>query len=247
MATPQFAENQGLVHLQAKIGLKMAAAAGLACLDYEDMFQEASISFVIAAKGFDESAGIKFSAYYTKVCFSQFRRTIGVMTGVKNLNPDQRTEIAERKETNKKRAATGKSLLPDIDYKVTTVSFTPSNDEDADTLQDRLVSECPTPEQILEHKQELAAARAKLSPLAQLVVDWLQDPPPELVAELNKQLAHADICTEQRVRVVGLRHGLTVDNIGKFINMVGQGSVTDDDLVRVKTELRVMAQDLEVA
>ncbi|UUZ75403.1 hypothetical protein LP414_27185 [Polaromonas sp. P1(28)-13] len=88
-APPKFEDHIGIIHMQAKFGLKWAHGAGVR-MDYDDMFQEASLAFLAAAKGYDPETGLKFSTYFTKVAFSQFRQTIGVMTGVKNLNTTQR-------------------------------------------------------------------------------------------------------------------------------------------------------------
>lgn len=231
-----FKENVGLVHLQAKFGYKWAQGAGLS-LDYEDMFQEASVAFVLAAEGYDPDSGLKFSTYYTKAAFSQFRKTIGVMSGVKNLNPDQRAEIAERKLENKRRAAAALAPLPDCNYGLNPIMFSHigTRDEDGYIFEETIDSETSSPEEILEFKQLWEQATSELSPLAALVVEWLRDPPPELMKELHCQMLHADHLNEVGGRAFGLRNGLTVNNIGKFLKMVTD--VEEEELIKVKAEL----------
>ncbi|MEJ7805262.1 MAG: hypothetical protein WKG03_05000, partial [Telluria sp.] len=88
----RFQDNVGLIHLQAKKGFKWADGAH-SNLTYEDMYQVASIAFCIAAEGFNPDLGHKFSTYYSMVAFSEFRKEIGIMTGVKKLDQAQRDEI----------------------------------------------------------------------------------------------------------------------------------------------------------
>lgn len=239
-----FEENIGLVHTQAKFGFKWAQGAGLA-MDYEDMFQEASEAFLLAAAGYRPESGLKFSTYYTKAAFSQFRKTIGVMTGVKNLNPDQRAEIAARKEENKRRAAAAQAPLPDCNYGLSPVAFSHigAADEGGQVFEESLESEVASPEEMLEFKQQWEQATANLSPLAQLVVEWLRDPPPELLKELNCQMAHADRRNEHGLRAYGLRDGLTIANISKFLKLIS--NVSDGELMLAKAELEELTKCVE--
>ena len=241
-----FKDNVGLVHNQAKQGFKWAQGAGLA-LDYDDMFQEASLAFVLAAETYDPESGFKFSAYYTKAAFSQFRKTIGVMSGVKNLNTLQRNEIAARKALNKERLAQALPELPNCNYGLRPLYFSHMTDTDGgehrDSFESGLMSECQSPEEILEHKQEWEKATDKLSPLAQLVVGWLRNPPPALLKELAGQMAHADELNEHGIRVYGLRDGLSIQNIGKFLQMIS--NVPEGELMLVKAELLQLQKNAE--
>jgi|GEM_PF-2943809 len=236
-----FAEHVGLVHLQAKQGFRWAHGAGLA-MDYEDMFQEAALAFMLAAEGFDPNAGVKFSAYYTQVAFSQFRKTIGVMTGVKNLNPTQRKEIADRKAENARRRAAAERELPECNYGLSPVAFSHIgvDGEGERNFEESLVSEAASPEQLLEFKQEWETAVENLSPLAALIIEWLRDPPEELLRELHCQMAHADERNARGLRAVGLRDGLTVANIGKFLKLTS--NVTDRELMMAKAELEAVGK-----
>lgn len=245
-AAISFEENVGLVHLQAKNGFKWAAGAGTG-LSYEDMFQEASEAFLIAAAGFNPDAGVKFSAYYTQVAFSQFRKAIGIETGVKNLNPTQREEIAARKAENKRRASAALPQLPDMHYGISPVSFTDlgSHDEEgAAPFEQSLASDAMTPEEAFEIKQAWAHVSASLSPLAQLVVEWLKNPPPALMEELRKQEAHADHRVELGMRSkAALRDGVSIASVSRFLQLVS--GVSKTDLILVEDELMRAVKRIE--
>lgn len=148
MSALRYEDNVGLIHFQAKQGFKWAHNAGSG-LDYEDMFQIASTAFWIAAQGYNPESGHKFSAYFTQVAFSEFRREIGIMTGVKNLNEGQRAEIAARKEENKRRRETGQPELPEVNYGLAPVSFSeltaPGEEDVAMPFEASLASEGMTP------------------------------------------------------------------------------------------------------
>lgn len=244
---PQKFENHiGLVHLQTALGLRWANASGLR-MEYDDLFQEASLAFIAAAKGFDPDAGVKFSAYYTKVAFSQFRQTIGRMTGVKNLNGKQREEIIERKAENKRRGALALPPLKDMNYGLRPVQFSEmtSQDGEFEPFEETLVSTAKTPEQALEFKQEWEAATSKLSPLALLIVSWLSDPPPELMTELAKKRIHAEKCDEAGARLSGMRDGLSVNAVTKFLTMVNP-NIPNGQIALAKHELVEMVKQLEM-
>ena len=240
----RFQDNVGLVHLQAKRGFKWAQGAGLS-LDYDDMFQEASLAFVVAAEGFDPEAGLKFSTYFTKVAFSEFRKSIGLMSGVKNLNPTQRAEIADRNEENARRAAAAQEPLPNMNYGLNPIPFSAldaSGDDEGGIFESSLEGDAMTPEQILEFKQTFAQATGKLSPLARLVMDWLVDPPEEMVRELACQEAHADECVAQGKRSGIRRDGVTIASIGKFLCLTGE--VTKGQVILAEAELRRVAKQI---
>lgn len=239
----KFEDHIGLVHMQAKFGFKWAAGAGLSSMSYDDMYQEAALACLLAIEGYDPDTGLKFSAYYTKVAFSQFRKTIGQMTGVKNLNATQKAEICERKEENKRRGAAALPPLKDCSYGLRPMAFSDvlTDDEDSDGFDQSLASDARTPEELLEFKQNWNAAMAKLSPLAQLVVSWLKDPPPELLRELQGQDAHAARCIEQGVRRrQKSNEGISIHSIGKFLDMVTD--LPKNELLLVEAELMELAK-----
>jgi len=223
--------------MQAKRGLKWAQGAGLP-LDYNDMFQEASIAFLLAAEGYDPNAGVKFSAYYTMAAFSQFRKSIGIMSGVKNLNPGQREEIADRKAENARRIAAGERPLPECNYGLRPKLFSEmdGNDESSEftSFQDSLVSDAPSPESILAERQVGEEVLLKLSPLACLIAELLREPPEELLRELDCQLAHRHEANESGGAT--FNDGVTVKDVCRFLQVIAP-DLKDKDVRRAKTEL----------
>jgi hypothetical protein len=246
MAMPRFEDHVGLVHLQAKQGFKWAHGAGSG-LDYEDMFQVASAAFCIAAEGFNPDAGHKFSTYYSQVAFTEFRKEIGVMTGVKNLNEGQRAEILARKEENKTLRSQGKAEKPEMNYGLAPMHFSamtvPGDDESGTPFEATLASDSMTPEEQVEARQMWEQATANLSPLASLMVEWLRDPPDELLVELDAQRAHADQCNAIGKRTYGLRDGITIAAIGRFLQMIGD--VTKRELMLAEAELMKVVELIE--
>ncbi|MPQ56340.1 sigma factor [Duganella sp. FT27W] len=241
-------ENIGLVHFHAKRGFKWADGAGSG-LTYEDMFQVASLAFWTAVQGFNPDNGNGFAAYYGMVAYSEFRKEIGVMTGVKNLNPGQRSDIEARKQENARRRAAGEAQLPEMNYGLAPVSFGEigggNEDGDFTPFEDTLASPERTPEEIVEFRQQWELATAGISPLAELVIDWLRDPPPALQQELASQAAHADLITAAGGRAHGLRDGVSVKAVIKFLAMVGD--VSREELMMVEAELRGIVSKLEKA
>ena len=240
----RFQDHIGLVHLHAKKGYKWAEGAGCG-LDYDDLFQTASVAFCIAVDGFKPEMGLRFSTYYSTVVFSEFRREIGIMTGVKNLNPAQRSDIEARNEQNRQRAESGLAPLPACNYGIRATPFssmaTLFEDE---VFEDHLAGDMDTPEEELAFKQTWFAAIQSLSPLAQLMLDWLQSPPPELVREVEAQAAHADVRLARGLRgQKGGRDGVNLASIKKFLMLVAD--MPKEALMLAEAELMKVVQQLE--
>lgn len=243
--TVRFEDHVGLVHQQAKFGFRWADGAGCG-LSYEDMFQIASMAFLIAAEKYDPATGFKFSAYYTQAAFSEFRREIGIMTGVKNLNADQRAEIAARKEENTLRRQQGLPELPNVNYGLRAVSFTDLDHQDEDGhggYEESLASSARTPEEIVEFQQVWEEVTADLSPLALLMVEWLRNPPPELMRELAAQEAYADRALAAGKRPKGLRDGVSVATVKRFMALATDAP--KGELMLAEAELEKVVERIE--
>lgn len=235
-AAIRFEDHIGLVRLQARQGYKWACGAGL-LLSFDDMYQEASVAFLLAAKGFDPDKGVKFSAYYTMAAFSQFRKLIGIMSGVKNLNPAQRKAIADRKAENELLAAVGGCALPATAFGLRPKLFSEMDgDYESANFEESLVSDALSPESILENRQERQDALRRLKPLSRLIVEWLQDPPEALIRELTCQTAHRERFDAASIKPAMLQEGITVKDIGRFMQMVDP-SLTNEELREVDLEL----------
>lgn len=246
--TVRFQDHVGLVHQQAKFGFKWADGAGTG-LSYDDMFQVASVAFVIAANSFDPTRGIKFSTYYTQAAFSEFRREIGIMTGVKNLNVEQRAEIAQRKEENALRREQAKPELMNMNYGLRPVSFADLSSDSDDGWQspyeDTLASDMQTPEEIVAFQQVWDQVTADLSPLATLMVEWLRNPPPELMRELAAQDAYATRALAAGKRPKGMRDGVSVATVKRFMALATDAPKGELLLAEVELE-RVMKKIEEI-
>lgn len=244
----QFKDNVGLVHFQAKRGFKWASGSGLN-LSYDDMFQEASLAFVVAANGFKPEAGYKFSAYYTMVAFSEFRKSIGIMTGVKNLNKGQRAEIDARSEENSRLSLLGLPQLPNVNYGLAPVNMSSLGTLDGaegegESFEAGIASNARTPEDIYEAKQAWEAATVNLSPLAGLIAEWLRDPPPEMLKEFACQRAYAEECTAAGVRASS-DDGVSLKAVTKFMRLVGD--IPERQMLLAQAELLDAVKQIERA
>jgi RNA polymerase sigma factor (sigma-70 family) len=240
--------NIGLVHFHAKRGFARAQQAGVP-LTYEDMFQEASLAFVLSQRGFDPEAGVKFSAYFTRAAHTQFTKAIGKFTGIKRLNDTMKEEIAERDTENARRRARAEKELPSMRYDVVASNFSDivahRESDDGESFEQSLMADCQSPEEIVETKQLMEQAMADLSPLASLILDWLRDPPEAMLAELESQRAHAAVAEEAGVSVRGLDDGISLKNVRKFLTLMGE--VTERELVLAEAELRRAVKQIEEA
>ncbi|MFK3741019.1 sigma factor [Massilia sp. TN1-12] len=247
--TLSFKENIGLVHFHAKRGFARAQQAGVP-LSYDDMFQEASLAFVMATRGFDPEAGVKFSAYYTRAAHSHFSKAIGKFTGVKRLTDEMKEEVAAREEENARRRAAAQKELPSIQYGIGAQCFDdigrPGGEGSGDlSFEETIAGDFQSPEEIIETKQLMDRAMANLSPLANLMVDWLRDPPLELVNELRSQRAHAAVAEEVGVHARAMKEGLSLVTVKKFLTMLG--GATERELSMAECELRNAVKYIEEA
>lgn len=252
MQSLKYEDNIGLVHFQAKRGFAWAMKTGT-LLDYEDMFQEASMAFIAAADGYNPDCGVKFSAYYTRVAFSYFQKAVGIMTGVKSLSDKKRAKIQERQEENERRAAIALPRLPDINFNPPAIPFSEltvdmgaGGELDFVSFESTLMSDSLSPEEQLELREQAAYVMLDLSPLARLIIEWLTDPPEELLVELRAQAAHAEVCRSVGVRSrKGATDGVTIESISKFLKLVNE--VPDEMLIPATAELNRAAKQFQEA
>jgi hypothetical protein len=247
---PRFEDHKGLIHMQAMNGYRWAQGAGAGgVLDYNDMFQVASLAFYVAAAGYNPDSGHKFSTYYTQVAFSEFRKEIGIITGVKNLNEGQRAEIAARKEENGRRRAAGMRELPDIRYGLEPTQFSnmPLGDDIRDEPFEAALADRDgiDPATRIEQADLWAKEEAGLSPLARVIVDMLRDPPEQLLQEIAAKRAYADECTAFGKRAYGLRDGITLAAICDFLALIGD--LTKRELTMAQGELMRAVERIEKA
>jgi hypothetical protein len=245
---PRFEDHQGLIHLQAQQCLKMANL-NHAGFEYDDCFQEASIAFLKAAENYDPESGFKFSAIYSRYARNHFQKVIGVMSGVKNLNTGQREQIQLVRDENKRRAIAGEKLLDPPQWGLRPVPFSRlRSHEEGLPFEELLEADSESPEQKVERLEWVDKQLQRMSPLTQLVVSWLREPPPELVCELGKQSAHYQHAKEQGARAAtNMRDpDVSIDSIGRFLQLAG-APVDDTDLALVHAELGELVRQVETA
>ena len=165
------------------------------------------------------------------------------MSGVKNINPNERKLIESRKEENKVLLAEGKAKKPATILGIRTINFSAFATEDGDVFEESLVSDMSTPEEIFRRKQALALVIGTLSPLAELVVDWLRNPPEELMREISCRKAHMTLRENAGFRRTGPYPSVNLDMVFDFLKTIGD--VSTDEIKAVKAELKIMTDAYE--
>lgn len=213
----EFESNIGLVHVVARKCYGWAKALGVA-MDYDDVFQEVSLAYVTAQRGFNPQLGLKFSSYLTRAALNQMRKSIGAMTGMKRLTDADREALRVIKEENDRRALNGQPALSS--YMGLSVVYIEdmTSDEFGDPV-DMFVADMPTPEEEVIAKKEWDAVERSLSPLARMMAEMLRNPPSLLLEEINAQNAHMELAVSkgelQRIR----RATLNLKSIANFIQL----------------------------
>lgn len=156
-----YAENVGLVKQVAWKGYQRLIAIG-ATMEFDDLVQELSVTFVRAYDKFDESNGAKFSTYFVHAAYNDLNK------------------LAKRIEAE--RVDLGMRSIEEIDALV----------GEGGSLAERVASEAMTPEEIVERDSAIREIESRLTPVAALVMHWIIDPPDFLERELQAQQAHAD-------------------------------------------------------
>lgn len=206
-----YQENIGLVHHIARKLFGWTQSLNLP-MDYDDVFQEVSLAFVTAAANYDESQGVKFSAYLSRAAHNQIRKTVGVMTGLKRLNEEEKTKLAAAKEANETSDFIGLSFTSFEDMTGT---------EEGSALDIIPSSQVDTADSAL-FQSEWEREMKKMSPLAKAIIGLIQDPPKELVEELNCQYEHAKIAVSMRRAERAVRVFVSLRSVCDFLTkMIG--------------------------
>lgn len=160
-AADYFKANVGLVHTVSRQGFARLQSAGVA-MDYDDVFQEMSMVFLKAYEKFDATRGFKFSTYFFMAAYNR-------------LNSWAQGLIEER-----------------IKHGVVSIQEMNSSDDGEDfDLDQVLMADENTPEAQYQVTEFLEHVAKSLSPLAQLILVWVMQPPPELMTEVRKAEAYA--------------------------------------------------------
>ena len=193
-----YQENVGLVHSLARKGHARLMSAGVA-LDYEDVFQEMSVTFLKAYKMFDASKGFRFSTYF-------------YMAGLNRLNVWAQKMIEER-----------------LKHGVVSIQeLNASGEEEEFNLDEVLMPDEATPEAHCRVSEFLTHLHNTLSPLANLILAWVVTPPPEIITEVRKAEAYAHYGRKQGHNV-RCSVDITPRYVANFIRMISNVSQRETD------------------
>jgi hypothetical protein len=124
-------------------------------IEYDDLFQEASVAFMHSKRAFDPSKGVKFLTYLGYAASNRLSRFVG-------------DAIHDQMEMGSK-----------------CVSMDDMQEDEGAGLHEVLPDSNPGAEEILTVQQNIEERLSALSPLARRVIEMSISPPSELLAEFN--------------------------------------------------------------
>jgi len=130
-------------------------------VEYDDVFQEMSVVFLKAYKGFDATKGFKFSTYYFMAAYNK-------------LNTWAQKMIEER-----------------LEHGVVSIQELNHTDDGENSLEDVLMVDHTTPEAQYRVTEFLNHINENLTPLASLILAWVLQPPRQVMTEIRKAEANA--------------------------------------------------------
>lgn len=201
-----YSDNIGLIHLITKKLFGWTQSLNLP-MEYDDVFQEVSLAFVTAAAGYDDSLGIKFSAYLNRAAHNQIRKTVGVMTGLKRLNDGEKEELARMKEQKQTPEFMGLSYT----------SFEDMLNEDGGSVLDILPSPQIDPAEEAAFQSDWNKEVRALSPMARKIADIIKNPPVEFLEELECQYEHSMIAVNMNRADRAVKPFITLRSVSDFL------------------------------
>lgn len=158
-----YKDNTGLLHVVARKGYGRLQAIG-ASIDYEDLVQELSITFIRSFDLFDEMAGCKFSTYFMTAAYHEVNKIADAI-------------VAER-------VTNGVRSVEEIDS---------WSDEEGSSVEERIANEDATPYQVVAANQLTEMIFKRLSPLAVMIAKMAIHPPEFMELEFEAATAHAEV------------------------------------------------------
>lgn len=159
MAQHNFNDYKLLIGREAMKGYKRLMGNGVS-IDYEDVFQQMSMTFCVASEKFDPSKGYAFTTYLVRAIWHQF-------------NKWAESQIAYRQHCQ----SVEEHRLAD-------------EEGDGFSLYEILSNDASTPEQIVMHRRDSERAFNSMSEEARKVIEVLVSPPEELDKEWTALKAH---------------------------------------------------------
>lgn len=144
-------EHVGLIHNFARKGWGRMVQANVD-MDYEDVFQEMSLTYTKALNTYDPERGVGFTAYMGRAIWNDFNR------------------VAEKRIAEK------------VELGMTSIHALENDDDDNSWVDNILKSDVRSPQEELERKQEIVHKLRSLSQTAKFLVAQLVAPSPEVEA-----------------------------------------------------------------
>lgn len=166
--TALFAKHQGLLHKFSRAGYARLCKAGVE-IEYEDVYQHHAASFHMAYRKYDPTMGVGFPAYFGQACRNNFNKW------------------AER--LIREQMSLGLLRFSDM-----------RGEKDGDDPGEYLESDgdiAPSPEDRLDHKQQMEHNLRRLSREAKLVVLHLIQPSDDLRTSFDREVREALALREQ--------------------------------------------------
>jgi DNA-directed RNA polymerase specialized sigma24 family protein len=189
-----YADNLGLIHTVARKGYNRMYAIG-AGIDYEDLVQELSVTFIRAFNGMKDDRA-KFATYFTRSALNRINalaedfevERLGIKTTRNKILGVQVEVGVKPKDKWVKEVTQVHSGCSSVEE----MSDWNSDGEESSSPLSLIASDCGTPEQNVEAADTYQALMTSLSPLAAELTRMTIDPPDFIEREFEAQEAHAE-------------------------------------------------------
>lgn len=199
-----YADNTGLIHQVARKGYARMSAIG-ANLDYEDLFQELSITFIKSYEALDVERNGKFSTYFFMAARNRINalaedfemERLGLRTvRRKEIGADGQQVMSEDGKVGKwvrefSQVHAGLSSIEEMSDR--------SREDGCKSAVEIIASDCLTPDQEVELSDTLNSIMGNLSPLARMIMQYTIEPPDFIEREFSAQESHAEFAREKNL------------------------------------------------
>lgn len=238
-------ENMGLAKKLASMIDGRLRKVGVA-MQFADLEQEMVIQMLKTIEHFDESAGFKFSTLYYKIALTNFNREIDTII--------QREKPLFRIDSCVGRDGEGVNLeeVLDLGQILSEDMVAQFLEEEEDTSAwdevdiwalDNSSDVCINdPFEALAREQEAKQRIKNLSPLSQQILEWMNEPPKQLLKELRCVEAKKKYAREMGLRVEASSSDISFDMVSRVL--VDTGAFSKDEFASAKREIRRLAGEL---
>lgn len=235
-----YADNVGLIHVVARKGYGRLQGIG-ASVDYDDLFQDLSETFIKSFDGFDDDAG-KFSTYFITAARNKVNQIAeGYELDRMGVKTTRYKSSEIDTDTGKSKWKTRKEKIHAGAISVEEMAAHRNEDDDGASVIESIDSGMASPEQIVEAQQELDYMLGRLSPLAATMVELTINPPAFIEHELVANEAHAEFARSNgipRRNTASISVGFIADVLEKTTDLPTQ------TIRAAKREILEIAKDL---